>query len=310
MSGNDELKSLDEKGSDGGEGSSPGYRDHDDHHHPFNEGSEELEDGDLPAAQPSTSDVKSMEEVPSDIQTDKVVEGKEDNGVLIQRDMKFEESSESKDASFEHIEIAKESYYGNENTSGPSNDESVTEKKSKDEDYNSTQEAIAYHELVKSIDSSPSKMTLIAENAPVKETGNSADESSVNSVTAVASVSEVEKDDTRSVLLEKSIVPSLGVTDLAMKINEDNVYPLGDETATTSSLEEPKPKECDGKVLASLSAGPFAKANNGAEHIKNSETRERSENQVLHFLMHTSFVTQLGFVKFLSKIHSKFNFIF
>ncbi|CAL0329893.1 unnamed protein product [Lupinus luteus] len=383
LQGNDELKSQDEIGSDGGEVSSP--RDHDhgnDHQNPFNEGSEEAEKRDLPASQPIASDAKSTEEIPSDTQIDKIlgqkedsvvlIEGdmkseesdvsfehietakescygnengggtskdesvtnnpkdedyniigeaivchelvksidspssdvtsiaenapveetgnsavessvtsKEDSVVLVEGDMKSEESSESKDVNFEHIETAKESCYGNENGSGTSNDESITKNNPKDEDYNSIEEAIVCHELVKSIDSPPSDVTSIAENAPVEETGNSVAESSVYSVKAVASLSVAENDDNGSVLVENTVVPSVGVTDLAMKINEDRVYPLIDENARTSNLKEPKPKESDSKVITSLSASPITKSFNGAEHIKESETPECSQNQPL-----------------------------
>ncbi|OIW17942.1 hypothetical protein TanjilG_17778 [Lupinus angustifolius] len=306
LQGNDELKSQDEIGSDSGEVSSPRHHDHGSHHqNPFNEGSEEDEKRDPPAAQPIASDAKSMEEIPGDTQIDKMLGHKEDNVVLIAGDMKSEESSESKDVSFEHIETAKESCYGNENGSGTSNDESVTKNNPKDEDYNSIEEAIVCHELVKSIDSPPSDVTSISENAPVEETGNSAAESSVNSVKAVASLSVTENDDNGSVLVEKTVVPSLGVTDLAMKINEDRVYALIDEGARTSNLEEPKPTECDNEVLASLSANPFTKSFNGAEHIKESESPESSENQPLvasapHIVQKTSWLSCCGLYEVVS----------
>ncbi|XP_061362590.1 uncharacterized protein LOC133306302 [Gastrolobium bilobum] len=300
--GNDDLKSQDEKGSDGGEASSPAYDDHDDHRHPFNDGSKELEERDPSAAQPYASDAKSMEEVPSDVKIDNVFGEKEDSVVMIERDLKSEESSERKNVGLEHIETAKESCYGN----GTSNGESLTEKNSKDENYNSFEEAIACHELVKSIDSSPSEMTLITKNAPVVETDDSAAESSVNSVKAVASVSEVENNDTGSVLLEKSAIPPVEVTNHTMKINEDNVYPLTDENATTSSLEEPKRKEYDSKVLASLSASPpFTKFTNGGENIKDSDTPECSENQhhaasAPHIVQKTSWLSCCGLFEVLS----------
>ncbi|KAE9602930.1 hypothetical protein Lal_00049426 [Lupinus albus] len=300
LQGNDE--SHNEKGSDGGEVSSPEHRDHDDNHHqnPFNEGTEEVKERDPLASQPIASDAKSMEENRSDIRIDKVVRGKEDSVVLIEGDMKSEESSESKDVS-----TAKESYYGKENCSGTSNDEAVAEKNTKGDDYNSIEVAIKCNGFVKSSDSSPSNMTLIAENAPVEETDNSAAESFVNSVKAVVSLSEAKKDDNGSVLLENSIVPSLGVTNLATKMNGEHVYPLTDESARVSNLEEPKPKGCDSKVLASLSANPFTKSSNSAEHIKDSETHEFSENQPLiasapHMVQKTSWLSCCGLFEVLS----------
>ena len=96
-------------------------------------------------------------------------------------------------------------------------------------------------------------------------------------------MSDIRNSDTVSVLLEKSVVLPLGVTDLDVKINDDNVSPLTDEKARISSLEEPKAKEYDSKVLASMFACPSTKFTNGAEHIEDFETPACSENQVLLF---------------------------
>ncbi|TKY60098.1 hypothetical protein E2542_SST17193 [Spatholobus suberectus] len=213
--GNDDLKSQDEKGSDGGEGNSPAFHEHDDHHNPFNDRSEDLEERGPSAAQPRASDVESLEEVLSDVKIDQVLGGQEDGVVLVERGLASEESSESKNVSFEHIETAKESYCENGNGGNTSKVESLPEKNSEDGNCNSVEEAIVCHALVKSIDSSPSKMTSITEMAPVEETVNSASDSSVNSVKAMASVSEVENSDTGSVLLEKSVVHPVEVTNLA-----------------------------------------------------------------------------------------------
>ena len=62
------MKSRDEKGSDGGEGNSPAFREHGDHRNPFNDGSEDLEERGPSAAQPHAPDVVgSLEEVVSDV---------------------------------------------------------------------------------------------------------------------------------------------------------------------------------------------------------------------------------------------------
>lgn len=126
--------------------------------------------------------------------------------------------------------------------SGISNGEALAEKNSKDEIYNLLEEKTACHELVKPNESSPSNTT-------------------------VASMSGVAKCNT-------------GVIDLAGKMNRDSVYPLTNVNATASSLEEPKPKESNSRVLTSSSRSPLT---NGAVHTKNSETPESSKNQVLHF---------------------------
>ncbi|KAG4999985.1 hypothetical protein JHK87_021057 [Glycine soja] len=266
--GNGDLKSRDEKGSDGGEGNSPAFREHGDHRNPFNDGSEDLEERGPSAAQPHAPDVVgSLEEVVSDVKIDQVLGGKEDGVVLVERGLKSEECFESKNASFE-----------NGNGGNTPKGQSLAEKNSKDGNCNSVEEAVASHKLVKSIDSSPSKMTSITEMPPVEETVNSPADSSVNLVTAMASVSEVEKSDT-GMLLEKSVVHPVEVTNLAMKINDDNVYSLTNENVTMSSVEEPKPKECDSKMLTSPPASPFTKFTNGEEHIKDCKTAKCSENQ-------------------------------
>ncbi|KAK7318882.1 hypothetical protein RJT34_03589 [Clitoria ternatea] len=282
--GNDDLKPLDERGSDGGDGgSSPAYREHgDDHHHSFNGDSEDGEERDSSAVHPHASeDVKSLEEVPSDVKIDQQFGGKEDRVVSVEIGLKSEESSESKSVIFEHIETAKESHYENGNTGNASKGEPLAEDNSKDVNCSSFEEAIACPELVKSIDFSSSETTLITRTALVEETVNSAADSSVDSVKAVVPVSEVENSDIGNVLPEKSVVHPVEVTDLTVKINEDNVYPLTNENVTGSGVEETKPKEYDSKVLASLSAtaSPYTEVTKGAEHIKDSETAECSENQ-------------------------------
>ncbi|KAK7359158.1 hypothetical protein VNO77_01105 [Canavalia gladiata] len=265
--GNDDLKFQNEKGNGGGEGSSHAHREHDDHHHPFNDGSKKVEERDTSAAQPHVSDVKSVEEVASDVKID---QGKEDGVVLVEGSLKSEESSERKNVSVDHIETAKESYYENGNTGDTSKGESLPEKNTKDESCNLFEEAIACHELVKPTDSPPSKMIEINGNALVEETVNSAADPYVSSDKAATSVSKVENSGSGSVLLEKSAVHPAEVTSLAMKTNEDNVYSLSDENVAKSSMKEPKPKEYDSKVLDLLSANPLTKFTNGAEHINSA----------------------------------------
>nr|KYP38088.1 hypothetical protein KK1_040680 [Cajanus cajan] len=261
---NDDLKSQDGKGSDG---NSPVYYEHDGLRNPSNDGSEELEERGPLTAQPRASDVESSEEVPRDVKIDHLLGGEEGGGVLVERGLESEEISKSKNVSFEHIETAN----GGDTLKG----ESFPEKNSEDGYCNSVEEAIASHELVKSIDSSPSKMISITEMAPVEETVNSASDPAVTSIKAMNFVSEVEKSDSGSVLLEKSVVHPAEATNFAMKVNEDNAYSLTNQNVTTSSVKEPKPKECDNEVLASLSASPFTKFTNGAENIKDSKTAEQ-----------------------------------
>ncbi|XP_058773530.1 uncharacterized protein LOC131647683 [Vicia villosa] len=121
--------------------------------------------------------------------------------------------------------------------SGISNGESLAKKNSKDEICDLLEEKIACHELVKPDESSPSNTT-------------------------AASMS--------------GVAPLLEVIDHAGKLNQDSVYPLTNENATTSHMEEPKPKESDSKVLISSSRSPLP---NDAAHTKNSKTPECSKDQ-------------------------------
>ncbi|CAJ2633461.1 uncharacterized protein LOC123884107 [Trifolium pratense] len=254
--GENELKSIDEKGSDGGEGDSPAYRNHDDHNQ-FNEGSEEVEE-----IEQSAAVAKSSEEVRNDDKIDDKVEGGKEGVVEIEWDMKSEESCENKDVSVVQIESAKESDYRNGNSVG-SNDvtETGAAKNLKDESSynNSVKDTDAFDEVVDS----------------VKESVNSVTESSADSVNAVTSVSERQSGDTGSVTLEKSLDSRVVETDLAGKRSEDKVNVLPDEDVRTSSLvDEPETREFDSTISSAVSQSP-----NGVEHVKDSNAAECSGNQ-------------------------------
>ncbi|CAK8534545.1 unnamed protein product [Lathyrus sativus] len=228
--GENELKSIDEKGSDGGEGDSP--RNHDEDHNQFNEGSDEVEE-----IEPLAAGVKSEEEVQKDSKVDEGEGGKESVDV-IEWDMKSDESSENKDVSVVRIKSDEGLNNGSRN-SGGSNEviETGTGKNAKDESYdNSVKETAAF-------DKEPVSL--------VKGSVNSAAESSAGSVNGVNSVSEMQSGDAGNNLLEKSLGSQGAETDLAVKRNEDKVRVLPDENVKTLSLEEPEPREFDGKVSSS-----------------------------------------------------------
>ncbi|KAI5441021.1 uncharacterized protein LOC127078241 [Lathyrus oleraceus] len=231
--GENELKSIDEKGSDGGEGDSP--RNQDEDHNQFNEGSDEVEE-----IEPSAVGVKSEEEVRKDSKVEEGEGGKE--GVdVIEWDMKSDESSENKDVSVVRVEAAEELNNGSGNSGGTSNDvvETGTAKHLKDESYNNNdsvkETAVSDEEAVNSI----------------KGSVNSAAESSAGSVNVVNSVSEIQSGDTGNNLLEKPLGSQGVETDLAVKTNGDKVHVLPDENVKASSLEEHETREFDGKVSSS-----------------------------------------------------------
>jgi len=255
--GNDEVKSQDEKGSDGG---SPTHGEHD---LAFNE---EEEERDPSAAQPSHAAAasKDFEEVPGDANRIDETEGGKEGIVVIEWDMKSE-GSESKDVSVGHVESAKESDNGNANgnsssssSSSSSSDEIGTLKNSKDESHNSVNETVAFDELVKSMDSLHAKMASITENWLAEETGDLVAGSSAAPVKAEASVPEVQSVD-----------------------NDDKEHSSFDENVRTISLEEPKPREFDSEVSASVSQSPIPESTIDAEHVKDSDTPECSDNQPL-----------------------------
>ncbi|KAL9314487.1 hypothetical protein ACSQ67_019939 [Phaseolus vulgaris] len=268
--GNDEVKSQDEKGSDGGEGGSPSHGDHD---LAFNE--EEEEERDPSAAQPS--DAAASKDLEAKIGE---TEGGQEGVVVIEWDVKSEESSESKDVSAGSVESAKESHHGNGKTDS-SCDETGTVKNSKDESHDSINEKVAFDELVKSTDSLHAKLTPVTHNALVEETADSVAEPSNEPVKSEASLPEGQTFHNDNALLEKSNGSQVEANDLAVKKNEDEEHSVTDQNVRTLSLEEPKPREFDNEVSASVSDSPIPESTLGAEHVKDSDAPESSENQPL-----------------------------
>jgi len=269
MLGNDEVKSQDEKGSDGGEGGSPSHGDHD---LAFNE--EEEEERDPSAAQPS--DAATSKDLEAKIGE---TEGGKEGVVVVEWDEKSEENSESKDVSAGLVESAKESHHGN-GKSDSSSDETGTVTSSKDESHDSINETVAFGELVKSTDSLHAKVSPVTQNV-LAETSDSVAEPSNEPVKSVASVPDVQTIHNDNASLEKSTGSQVEATDLAVKKNEDEEHPITDQNVRTLSLEEPKPREFDNEVSASVSHSPIPESTLGAEHVKDSDAPESSENQVL-----------------------------
>lgn len=275
MLGSDELKSHEyEKGSDGGEGGSPSHGDHD---HAFNEEEEERDPSAAQSSDAATS--KDLEEGPGDAKIGESEEGK-DGVDVVEWDMKSEEGCESKGVSVAPVESAKESDHGNASSS---NGERVAVKNSNDESLNSKIETVAFDELVKSLDSLHAKMSSVSQNVPAEETCDSVAESSADPVKEVASVPEVQSNDTGNAFLEKSTGCQVEETDLAVKKIEDREYPSTDQNVGALSLEEPKPQEFDNDVSASVSDSPIPESTINTEQVKDSDTAESSQNQVLTF---------------------------
>lgn len=323
--GNDDVKSLDGKESDSGEVSSPVSRDQDSDQNSFNDRNEELEERDASPIRSLVAEDKSMEDVSSDTEVSQKISSEDDAVVKMERELKSDESSESKNGSVEHVESAKEPHDGvdRSSSSSSSDDESrASEKKPKEEPYNLVLEASQCDDLVQPVDSSLAEVTWVNENAPVGETVNSIAESAphVDSVKSLISVSEETIHITESAPVENLVIADMiepgskeseeklspklkeapaAVADLELKKNEEKVFPLSNENVHASlTVGESVSNGYEGKILPSPSA-PVAATSNGAANEKDSEIPECSENQPLvapapRVVQNTSFLSCCG----------------
>ncbi|KAF3450530.1 hypothetical protein FNV43_RR06615 [Rhamnella rubrinervis] len=303
--GNDDAKSQDDKGSDGGEVGSPAHQDHHDNHQPFNEGSEELGERDPSSVRTIVVEDTSMEEVVSGVENLQEVGSKDDGVVTIERDLKIEDDSESKNVSVEYVESTKESYNGKDgsstsSSSSSSDDESRTvAKKCNKEANHSVSEATSYHDLVKPVDPSSAEVTKNKEIAPAGKTSDAIAEMSpaFDSVKPVVPVSEETINVLESAPIENSVVSNVikmekddeklfsgaPVTDMEFSAEkvEDKVL-LEDNGKASSGVLESASKGIDNELMPP-SGGPVAQTSNGTKHIKDPEIPEYSENQVNKF---------------------------
>ncbi|KAG2684869.1 hypothetical protein I3760_10G095600 [Carya illinoinensis] len=293
--GNDDLKSQDGKESDDGEVSSPISRDQDSDQNPFNEGSEALGERDSSSIRSFVAEEKSMLGVHSDVEDAQKIGLEDDGGVVIERELKSEENSQSKNVRVEHVESAKESHDGDErsfSSSGPGDESQITEEKPKEVAYNSGLEAISYDDLDKPVDSSQVEVTWVADDALAGETFNSIPESAtlVDSVQSVVPVSQETIEMALSAPVENPVIMNVvevseeklfpksregqaAVTNFSLKKSEE-VFPLSHENVHASSKTvESVSNGFEGKILASSSA-PVAATSNDAAHVMIPECSE------------------------------------
>ncbi|KAF3449848.1 hypothetical protein FNV43_RR05927 [Rhamnella rubrinervis] len=280
--GNDDAKSQDDKGSDGGEVGSPAHQDHHDNHQPFNEGSEELGERDPSSVRTIVVEDTSMEEVVSGVENLQEVGSKDDGVVTIERDLKIEDDSESK--------------ISTSSSSSSSDDEYRTvAKKCNKEANHSVSEATSYHDLVKPVDPSSAEVTKNKEIAPAGKTSDAIAEMSpaFDSVKPVVPVSEETINVLESAPIENSVVSNVikmekddeklfsgaPVTDMEFSAEkvEDKVL-LEDNGKASSGVLESASKGIDNELMPP-SGGPVAQTSNGTKHIKDPEIPEYSENQ-------------------------------
>lgn len=297
MLGNEDLKSQDGKESDGGDVSTPASQDQDSDQSPFNEGNEELEERDTRSF---VAKGKSMEGGTFVDEGEQKIGVEDDGAVKIEREIKSDDNSKSKNGTSEHIKSTNQSRDGDDRSSSSSSSDDETrviEQKPKEEAYNSVLEVSSHDDQVKPVDSSPEEVVW------VKETVNSIAESApiVDSVKSLVSVSEEKIHITESVPVENLVIGDLvvsgskeieknfsiklneaptAVPDLALKKNEDKVFPLSDENVQAHlTVVESVSIGYEDKTLPSSSA-PVAATSNGAASVKDSEIPESSENEV------------------------------
>uniref|UniRef100_A0A5B6Z4T1 Putative enolase-phosphatase E1 n=1 Tax=Davidia involucrata TaxID=16924 RepID=A0A5B6Z4T1_DAVIN len=317
MVGDDDLKTHDEKESDGGEVSSPGSQDHHNHQHPFTEGEEEEVEKkeDTSSARSFVTENKPMGAVTNDGESIQKV-AIEEGVVQIDSNLKPEDDSESKNVSIEYVEELHHggsSREGGSSSSSSSDDEShVFEKnivvlESKDGDYDSVSESAPFVESVKPVSSLSEVVTQITDCVPVGEAYNLAVETApvVDSDKVSLSEEVVQVTETESAPIENfmaSDVVELGlkkdgermltsveegtgvssvVMDLGSQNKEDIVVSTSDQNAA-ASLDAMgfAAQENEDKLLVSFNASRVD-TNNGAEHIKTSGIPESSDSQPL-----------------------------
>ncbi|XP_041027562.1 uncharacterized protein LOC121267653 [Juglans microcarpa x Juglans regia] len=293
--GNDDMKSQDGKESDDGEVSSPVSRDQDSDQNPFNEGSEELGERDSSSIRPYVAEERTMLGVHSDVEGAQKIGLEDDGVVVIERELKSEENSESKNVSIEHVEFAKESHDGDErsfSSSSPDDKPQITEEKPNEVAYNSVLEARSYDDLDKPVDSSQVEVIWVADDGLAGETFNSIPESAtlVDSLQSVVPVSQETIEMAPSAPVENPVIMNVvevseesregpaAVTDFSLKKSEE-VFPLSYENVQASSnMVESVSNGYESKILPSSSA-PVAATSNDAAHVKDSVIPECSESQ-------------------------------
>ncbi|PON33798.1 hypothetical protein PanWU01x14_349800 [Parasponia andersonii] len=285
--GYDDSKSQDEKGSDGGEVGSPAHQDYHNNHHPFNEGNEELEEGDPSSVRSVVAEDKSVEKFSSLVEGSQKVGFHVDGGVEIERNLK----------SVEIFKFRKESRdmddRSSSSSSSSSDDESrAIEKKQDKESNDSISDAVSYTNVVKPVESSPAEETQITENASVGNTNPVAEISAV--IEAVVPASEETLSVIENAPIENSLVSDVitsglklstqfpeTVTSFSPLKNEDKIYPLSNESAKPSPSESESVSNAhEGEELPPSSAH-VDQSSNVTQRNKDSEIPESSENQPL-----------------------------
>ncbi|KAF8391136.1 hypothetical protein HHK36_023437 [Tetracentron sinense] len=299
--GNDDLKSYNEKESDGGEVSSPTSQAHQHHQLAQEEGEEKREsssvgsvvtvdhkpmEGSTNGEGEGTQKVEPEEEVlwvvrelkPEDDSEGTQNVEPEEEVLWVVSELKPEENSESQNFSIEHVGSVKESH----DVGSPEDSRSLDNSSSDEESglvdknppvmeqgklevevfFNSDMDTAPLADSVVPVVSMSEEATLVVEATPVEIPGAS---------DVIELVSE-EKEVKMLPPSDENTGVSPGLLDLTMKENEDKMLPLSDENTGVSSSVMDK--------LLQQSDAPSVETSNGGEHSKKSEIPESSENQV------------------------------
>ncbi|KAA8514999.1 hypothetical protein F0562_018214 [Nyssa sinensis] len=314
--GDDDLKTHDEKESDGGEVSSPESQDHPNLQHPFTEGEEEeVEKEDTTSARSFVSENKPVGEVNNDGESIQEVAIEEEGVVQIDNNLKPEDDSESKTVTIEHVESVKETHHGGLSGEGGSSSSSssddVVEKnivvvesaESKEGIYNSVSESAPFVDSVKLVNSFSEVVTQITDSVPdgdayklVVETVPIVDSDKVslfeevvqetksapieNFATSDAVESGLKKDGEKMLpSVEVGTGVSSVVMDFGSQNKEDIVVSTSDQNAAASlDAMGSAAQENEDKLLVSFDASRVD-TRNGAAHIKDSRIPESSDSQ-------------------------------
>uniref|UniRef100_A0A5B6Z2Y1 Putative enolase-phosphatase E1 n=1 Tax=Davidia involucrata TaxID=16924 RepID=A0A5B6Z2Y1_DAVIN len=317
--GDDDLKTHDEKESDG-EVSSPTSQDHHNDQHPFAEGEEEeLEKREnASSARSFVTEMKPIEAVNNDGESTQKV-AIEEAVVQIDSNLKPEDDSESKNVSIEYVELSRE---GGSSSSSSSDDESHIVEKNivvmesgelkegaynsrelTEGAYNSVSESATFVDSVKLVDSLSEVVTKVTDSVPVGEAYNSVVETATFVDSDKVSLSEEMVQVTESESVENFVTSD--VVELGLKENGKKMLPSEDESTGVSSVmtdlgsqnkEDKVVSTPNENAAASSNAMGFAAQENedklllsfnaprvdtsiGVEHIKDSGIPESSDSQ-------------------------------
>ncbi|XP_038709298.1 uncharacterized protein LOC120004118 [Tripterygium wilfordii] len=303
--GNDDVKSQDERGSDGSETGSPGSQDQDNHQHPFKDGNAEPDKRDLSTTETIVGNNNSVEGITGDVEGNERVGSVNDNSVQMVRELKSK-STEINSINIEHSQYeidTHDEYDWSYRTSSSDFESRVSVRKHEtpnisgsEADSNvfgvKTTDSLCKEEQVSEAphlgDATSSSVTAIA---PVVDSGTPELSTSVEAINIIESASVKNSAVCDAIqsgsknndvnLLPTFIADILTELDVASKENKDNVLPSVDENFGKSSAVVGSAESGNGgKMLASADA-PTTETSNGAEHTKDAQIPDSSEDRPL-----------------------------